>query len=94
MSRPEGVKMVRPVGIVSFEATRWTSTEAGEAIDWMAARFGWRVGHVGTELRIHGRNGKRYPVKEGNWVIALGTNGSIRVCSDKQYRQDYREVSE
>lgn len=99
MTRPDGVRIVVPTNVSQFHAARWFNIEYDSAaVKWMADQFGWRISNsVGNEpntLAIYGRNGKRYKVKPGEWVIALGTNGSIRVCSDKQYRQDYREASE
>lgn len=96
MTRPEGVKVVVPVNTAEFHARQWDCTDAGFMdIDWMANQFGWvlRIANDPTVLHINGRNRKKYTVKQTDWVIALGANGSIRVCSDRQYRQDYREAS-
>jgi hypothetical protein len=96
MTRPETVRVVTPVNVAEFHAVQWDG-DPFPGIIWLADRFGWRfrkhAGHPNT-LVIYGRNGKRYTVPPGEWVIALGTNGSIRVCTDREFRKDYREASE
>lgn len=91
---------VVPVNTAEFVAVRWLADGFGKsdgAIAWMGERYGWtvRFEHKSHEdlLFIYGRNRKKYTVRKGDWVIALGTNGSLRVCSDRQFKQDYREAS-
>lgn len=90
------IKIIVPVKTAEFRAARWDGTdEARQNIDWLASEYGWQWRSLANGgLMIHGRNRKRYAVEQGRWVIALGTNGSIRICTDRKYREDYREVSE
>lgn len=69
----------------------------------MADQFGWKVGRSdlfrrtdgeAVGLVLYGRNGRRYTVKDGEWVIALGSNGSLRVTSDRQFKIEYKEIGE
>lgn len=94
--RPPSIKRVTPTNIAAFLALRWEDNAAcNDDLEWMVAEFGWRHGGVSStgRLVLFGRAGKRYVVKPGEWIIALGANGSLRVVSDRQYRNDYREVS-
>lgn len=98
------IKTVTPTNVAEFLALRWEESEEAKAsLLGMAARYGWtlvaepaiqRRGKRHRGITILGRNRKRYTIISGEWIIALGANGSIRVCSDKKYRQDYREVEE
>lgn len=101
MSPFEAVKTVQPVNISTFYALRWHGEEKdGEALEWMAGQYGWIImpsspfARDDSSLRLIGRNRKRYSVKPGEWIIALGPNGSLRVCSDKQYKTDYKETED
>lgn len=91
---PSGVCKVRPVNTVDFHATQWNGLAITD-IEWMAATFGWKFKYGvedPTTLVINGRNGRRYSVRPGQWVVALGTNGSLRVCSDRTFQRDYRKA--
>lgn len=91
---PDGLVLVQPRRIAKFHAVRLIDNTSISPINWMARQFGWKV--VEREdldvLIIHGRNHKRYVVKYGEWVVALGTNGSLRVCTDRLFRNDYKET--
>jgi hypothetical protein len=45
-------------------------------------------------LVILGKNHKRYLVAHGEYVVALGANGSLRVATFKEFERDYRRVGE
>lgn len=99
--RPEEVLLVRPVNVATFHATRWTGDDPDTDVAWMAEQFGWKVNGVFSRttatspyLLITGRNRTQYRVKMGEWIIALGTNGSLRIVTDRQFKRDYREASE
>lgn len=99
MSRPEGLVEVQPKAIATYTALCWIGDEEDPALIWMAERFNWQIAGMRDSIRkgrclmIIGRNMKRYLVSNGEYVIALGANGSLRVCSRKEYEKDYREVS-
>lgn len=102
----ERVKIIVPKNVATFNAVRLTDDEAEESeplVRQVAEQAGARVqGWVYTRrkgmavpvLRIIGKNRKNYDLAFGDWLIVLGTNGSIRTCTDKQYRQDYKEIEE
>lgn len=78
------------------------SPDENAGLMWMAERFGWKVGGEAVLYRggkkypallLIGKNKHRYKIRSSDWVIALGSNGSLRVVTDRQYREDYREVS-
>lgn len=104
MTRPAAIVEVQPTKIATFTAVQYDtmfSQEGNAALAWMAERFGWelkgettvyRGGKKFPALLLVGKNKHRYKVTDGDWVIALGSNGSLRVVSDKQYRQDYKKV--
>lgn len=92
---------VQPTNIATFAATQWQGEDADPCLEWMANEFGWTLKGVRTStirgkevphLFIIGRSKKQYRVHPGEWVVALGASGSIRVCSDTQFQQDYKEV--
>lgn len=102
---PAAVVAVQPINTATFYAVRWQDNDDGRsaaAIHWMADEFGWKVhgvmsvairGRMRRALLIVGRNRKQYRALHGDWIIALGANGSIRICSDKQYKIDYKEIA-
>lgn len=102
--RPANVRPVQPVNTATFYACLWNGhARSTSDIRWMAEEFGWKVnGEITKQVRgrnqrallITARNRKQYTLLVGDWVIALGANGSIRVCSDKQFRQDYKEAGQ
>lgn len=92
---PKGVGVYRPRRMAEYTATCWLGPEVGADIEYMAKRFGWRVlgvnetpskvgGNTRISMRILGRSRKVYVVRPGDWVIALGANGSIRVESSAE----------
>lgn len=98
---PKGIKSVRPKNIAHFRAVRWNGSEDDAAVKWLADQYGWKVTGVGSVFRhskpipaltLIGRNKHRYKVVSGYWIIALGSNGSLRVVSERQYRNDYEEI--
>ena len=64
----------------------------------MAERYGWKILGMrdsirkGRALLIVGKNHKRYLVSHGDYIIALGANGSLRVATLKEFDRDYREA--
>lgn len=100
------IKTIMPKNVATFQAVRLTDDEAEETeplVREVAEQAGARVqGWVYTRrkgastlvLRIIGRNRKTYDLAYGDWLIVLGTNGSIRACTNKQYKTDYKEVEE
>lgn len=97
MSRPPEIVSIQPTAIATFSALRWVGDPDDEALAWMAEQYGWKITGMrdtrkGRALVVIGKNSKRYTIGNGEWVIALGSNGSMTVISDRQYRQNYREV--
>lgn len=101
--KPDKVLRVVPAKIAVFHAVRWDGKEPGEELRWMADEFGWRIkgvfpamirGRERDSLLIVGRSRKQYRALPGDWIVALGANGSIRVCSDSTFREDYREEAQ
>lgn len=96
--KPDYIIDVQPTNISTFSAFKWIGDPDDEALLWMAERFGWVLGGLtdtrrGRALVIKSRSKKRYTIQNGEWIIALGASGSLRVVSDRQYNEDYREVS-
>lgn len=92
---PEGIIQVRPIKIAEFHAVRWIGDFDDPAVIWLATRFGWKLERSTRKraaLSIRGRNLKRYDVRSGDWIIALGTNGSVAIMSDQVFHRTYREV--
>lgn len=91
---PAGVARVVPANVAPFTALQWLPD--GRALDsliWMGDQFGWSVSLLSSgQAYINARHTKKYRVRPGQWVIAVGTNGSLRVCTDREYRRDYKEV--
>ncbi len=98
MTRPVEIFDVQPKAISTFAALCWLGDEQDEALIWMAERFGWKINGVrnsvrkGLALEIIGKNHKRYLIKSGEYVVALGANGSLRVCTAKEFQTDYRKA--
>ena len=90
--KPEGVVEVVPRNVAQFHAAKWTGEANDPAIQWLADQFGWGIRYTPSVVVITGRHKKQYKVSEGMWVVALGTNGSLRVINEKTYQRDYQEV--
>lgn len=90
--RPEGIRLVAPVNVAEFHATKWNGEDDTPALEWLADRFGWTLKPLEGKIIITGRHHKRVPLTPGNWVVALGANGSVRVVSERVFRRDYREL--
>lgn len=95
------VKTVQPRSVATYKAVQMTADRSAVvaelALQSGARVQGWtltkRKGASVSVFRIIGKNRKTYDLAVGDWLVILGYNGSIRVCTDKQYRHDYREVS-
>lgn len=100
-----GIIEVVPVKVATFKAVRWYGDDENTIplVETLAEQYGWKVngvlpvtvrGRRRYALTVTGRNRKQYRALKGDWIIALGQNGSIRICSDKQFRQDYKETGQ
>ena len=99
MTRPDGVVDVQPKTVATYTAMCWIGDAADPALLWMAERYGWKIlgmshsPNKGSRLILVGKNNKRYYVRYGDYIIALGANGSLRVATPKEFDRDYREAS-
>lgn len=93
---------VTPRHVAEYRAAQFDPANT-ETVAQMAARAdatikGWvltrRKGRAVEVFRIVGRNRRLYDLIEGEWLVVLGTSGAFRVCTEKQYREDYRVVTE
>lgn len=93
-----GLIEVQPKAVATFTALRWIGDEEDPTLLWMMERFGWKsLGmkdtiRKGRVLMLQGKNLKRYPVAFGDYVIALGAGGSMRVASQREFDKDYRVI--
>jgi hypothetical protein len=99
MTRPDGIISVEPKAVATYTAMCWIGDDKDPALLWMAERYGWKIAGMrdslrkGRALMIVGKNNKRYLVAHGDYIIALGANGSLRVATVKEFDSDYREAS-
>lgn len=95
-----GIIEVVPAKTATFQAIRWDGEyHPGHAVFLLAEQHGWRVngifpatvrGQRRSTLVITNRRKKQYRALKGDWIIALGPSGAMRVCSDHAFQQDYR----
>ena len=98
MTRPDGIISIEPKAVATYTAMCWIGDEKDPALVWMAERYGWKIDGMKASARgrcliIVGKNNKRYRVSHGDYIIALGANGSLRVATVKEFDRDYREAS-
>lgn len=99
MTRPDGIVEIQPKAVATYTAMCWIGDEKDPALVWMAERYNWRIDGMRDSIRkgrclmITGKNNKRYLVAHGEYIIALGANGSLRVATVKEFDRDYREAS-
>lgn len=92
----EGLIDVQPKAIATYTALCWIGDEQDPALLWMAERYNWLLSGMRDSVRkgrclvIVGKNKKRYLVGHGDYIIALGANGSLRVATRREFEQDYK----
>lgn len=96
------VKTVQPRNVATYQAVQMAADHSAVvaelALQAGARVQGWtltkRKGVSVSVFRIIGRNRKAYDLAVGDWLVILGDNGSIRACTNNQYRHDYRETDD
>jgi hypothetical protein len=98
------VQRVVPKNVATFSAVRLELMTPGtiDTITALAENIGARVqgwtittrrGAKVSVFRIVGKNRKVIDIAEGDWFLVLGTSGAMRVCSNRQYKHDYKEIN-
>lgn len=94
---PERVVNVKPKNIATFRAVRWMGNPSDLALLWLCQQYGWTQSTVtesphGRGIRITARNRKSLLLREGHWIVALGTGGAFRTISDRSFHREYEET--
>lgn len=89
---------VMPKNVATFKAIRMEGDESVEEITRLAENLrakvdGWvltrRKGQPVEVFRLTAANRRKYDLAVGDWLVFLGTNGSLRVCTDREFKMYY-----
>lgn len=92
------VVQVTPKNTAVFTAIRLESNDSVPDIETMLADVGGRIqgwtltqrrGKQVEVLRVFSRSRHKYDLAVGDWLVFLGTNGSLRVCTDREFNTLY-----
>lgn len=89
---------VRPRNVALFKAACWRSDKDDTAVRELVEQAGWAVESLefslgtGSTLRLVRQLRSPIRVRDGDWLVMLGTSGSLRVMSDKQFKYTYEAV--